>query len=129
MASNSLFSDLNTLAIAFNKQVTQLLNQLEHVFNNEISAEVMHEWKIKWQTITSLTPDVPVIAFYKKITIPYSDCIKNKDSTFFNNIKENYGITNMIKVIYEKSTNKNKDVIWKYIKTLMALSTYASKHV
>ena len=118
-----------TLLSAFNTQIENLITDLNKLYPNESDIKIFKE---KFKLIKFANPRM-IIENFIVYVYPYKEFIMNKKEEYFiedNNsidreFKENeISLTKVInfKKLWLKTSDENKDAIWKYFQVLIILS-------
>ena len=104
------------------------MQDLVRVFPEDVEFR-MYELAI--QSTAMLYPTYLGEIFYEKVTLPYEEKLLHRDETFFltydyqhvmEQHKESTAVINKLKGCWGNMVNENKDIVWKYFRTLVLLS-------
>jgi len=118
-----------SILTAFNTQVQNLIDDLKNLYPNEKDINLFRE---KFKLVKFANPRI-IIENFIVYVYPYKEFIMNKNEKYFieedNSInrecdKNEISLTKVInfKKLWEKTSDKNKDAIWKYFQVLIILA-------
>mgnify|MGYP006416829457 FL=1 len=118
-----------SILTAFNTQVQNLIDDLKKLYPNEKDINLFRE---KFKLVKFANPRI-IIENFIVYVYPYKEFIMNKNEKYFieedNSInrecdKNEISLTKVInfKKLWEKTSDKNKDAIWKYFQVLIILA-------
>ena len=118
-----------SILTAFNTQVQNLIVDLKKLYPNEKDINLFRE---KFKLVKFANPRI-IIENFIVYVYPYKEFIMNKNEKYFieedNSInrecdKNEISLTKVInfKKLWEKTSDKNKDAIWKYFQVLIILA-------
>ena len=118
-----------SLLTAFNNQILNLINDLNKLYPHETDIKLFNE---KYKIIRYANPRI-IIENFIAYVYPYKDFIMNNNEKFFlekntsldREFTENdVSLTKVInfKKLWLKTSDENKDSIWKYFKVLIILA-------
>ena len=117
--NNDLYTAYNTLAIKFNEELIEVFPQ-DIDFKVSLNTIKLIEKTTKRKLFDLVSPQL----------LMYRDYIKNRDERFFMNKKESeftsdtesVPIISKLKDYWETLSDNNKDQIWEYVNSLLALT-------
>ena len=109
----------------FNKTILQFASEIFETFPDLANDQNIIKIKNTLETTITFTPHIPIKLFYDSVIKKYEKHLIDKDESFFLSFEAKNGNhpIDLVKAIYTQSSDKNKEIVWKYINALMLLSS------